>query len=123
LPDQTLLEAAAKGQLATKEQVAKQAERMHADPRAKAKLREFLLTWARANHGLDLSKDPKTFPGFDAAAISDLKTSLELFLDDILTSDKADFRQLVLSDDVYLNGRLAKFYGADLPADAGFTKL
>ena len=61
-----LLEAAAKGQLTTKEQVAKQAERMHADPQAKAKLREFLLTWARANHGLDLSKDPKTFPGFDA---------------------------------------------------------
>ncbi len=52
-----------------------------------------------------------------------MRTSLELFLDDIISSDSADFRQLLLSDDVFLNGRLAKFYGADLPPDAGFRKM
>ena len=36
LPDQTLLEAAASGQLATRDQVARQAERMVNDPRARA---------------------------------------------------------------------------------------
>jgi hypothetical protein len=35
----------------------------------------------------------------------------------------SDFRQLLLADGVYLNGRLAKFYGVDLPADAGFQKV
>ena len=38
MPDQELLRAAASGQLSTKEQIAKQAERMLADPRAKAKI-------------------------------------------------------------------------------------
>src|SRR6202035_4866877 len=35
----------------------------------------------------------------------------------------SDFRQLLLSDDLFLNGRLAKFYGVDLPPEAGFTKV
>ena len=35
----------------------------------------------------------------------------------------ADFRQLLLADYLYLNGRLAKFYGVDLPADAPFQKV
>ena len=62
----------------------KQAERMLPDPRAKAKLREFLLTWLQVDQPHDLTKDPKKFPGFDAATIADLRTSLELFLDDIV---------------------------------------
>ena len=122
LPDQELLDAAAAGRLGTREQVAKQAERMLADPRAQTKLREFLLTWLKVDQPPDVSKDPKRFPGFDAAVVSDLRTSLELALDDAVRGE-ADFRQLLLADDVYLNGRLAKFYGADRPADAPFAKV
>ena len=116
LPDDELLDAAAAGQARRRaSRSPQQAERMLADPRAKAKLREFLLTWLKVDHAPDLAKDPKRFPGFDAAVASDLRTSLELFLDDVVWSDASDFRQLLLADDVYLNGRLAKFYGADLP--------
>src|SRR5262249_34299274 len=98
LPDQELLDAAAAGKL-SKEEVARQAERMLADPRAKAKLRDFLLTWLKADHATDLAKEAKKFPGFDAAVISDLRASLELFLDDVVWSEKADFRQLLLSEE------------------------
>src|SRR5262249_20297830 len=108
IPDPELQAAASAGKLATREQVAKQAERMLADPRAKAKLREFLLTWLRADQVQDLAKDAKRFPGFDAAVIGDLRTSLELFLDDVVWSEKSDFRQLLLSDEIFLNGKLAK---------------
>src|SRR5262249_3746628 len=100
-----------------------QAERMLVDPRAKAKLREFLLTWLRADQVQDLAKDAKRFPGFDAAVIGDLRTSLELFLDDVVWSEKSDFRQLLLSDEIFLNGKLAKFYDAKLPGNADFTKV
>ncbi len=55
--------------------------------------------------------------------ISDLRTSLELSLDDLLNSDSADFRQFLLGDAVYLNGRLAKLYGAKLPEKAPFEKV
>ena len=38
---------------------------MLADPRAKAKLHEFLLTWRKADQPRDLTKDTAKFPGFD----------------------------------------------------------
>jgi hypothetical protein len=46
-----------------------------------------------------------------------------LFLEDVLWSDASDFRQLLLADYLYLNGRLARLYGGDLPADAPFQKV
>src|SRR4051794_27067866 len=45
----------------------------------------------------DLSKDPGRFPGFDRAVASDLRTSLELFLEDVLWGSASDFRQLLLA--------------------------
>lgn len=123
LPDRDLLAAAGAGQLSSREQVVRQAERMLSDPRSRIKLRDFLLTWLKADQPHDLARDPKKFPGFDAAVISDLRTSLELFLDDVVWSDDSDFRQLFLSDRVLLNARLAKFYGASGPAGNGFEKV
>jgi cytochrome c553 len=122
-PDQELQKAAAAGLLKTREQLVKQAERMLADPRARAKFRDFLLTWLKVELVPDVAKDPKRFPGFDAAIVTDLRTSIELFLDDVIWSEASDFRQLLLADELYLNGRLAKYYGANLPADAGFQKV
>ncbi len=128
LPDQALLDAAAKGELKTREQVAQHAQRLLADPRTRSKLREFLLTWLKVEHVPDVSKDSERYPEFNAVLANDLRTSLELFLEDIIKSDSADFRQFLLADGIYLNGRLAKFYGAmkddaELPADAPFQKI
>jgi hypothetical protein len=122
IPDQPLLDAAREGRLETKQQVAEYAEKMLQDPRAKAKLRSFLLTWLKVEAGIDLSKDPEKYPEFDAASIADLRTSLELFLDDVMWSEASDYRQLLLADEVYLNKRLAEFYGAETSAD-GFAKV
>ena len=123
IPDAELLKAAAANQLSTPEQVRRQAERMLATPAGRAKLHNLLLSWLKADAAFDLAKDPDRFPGFDPAVAADLRTSLELFLDDVAWSEKSDFRQLLKSDDVFLNGRLAGFYDADLPADAGFRKV
>jgi cytochrome c553 len=123
LPDPALLEAAAAGRLATRDEVAREAERMVADVRTRAKLRDFFLQWLRVEQVPDLSKDPKRYPGFDDAVASDLRTSLDLFLEDVVWGDSPDFRRLLLADYVYLNGRLAKYYGIDLSPDAPFTKV
>jgi len=125
LPDAALLQAAAQGELKTPEQIAAQAERMIGDLRAHSKLRTFLIQWLRVDHARarDLSKDPETFPEFDKAIASDLRTSLEMFLDDVLWSEDADFHRLLQDDSIYMNGRLAAFYGASLPADAPFQKV
>ncbi len=123
LPDAELLKAAASGRLKTRADVAREAERMLADPRARAKLRGFFLSWLQLDQLADVPRDRKLFPDFDAAVVSQLRISLELFLDDVLWSEGSDFRQLLLADHLFLNGRLAKLYGADLPADAPFQKV
>jgi mono/diheme cytochrome c family protein len=123
LPDRDLLTEAAASRLSSREQVTKQAERLLADVRGRAKLREFLLTWLRADSGHELVKDAKLFPGFDGAVVSDLRTSLELFLDDVVWSEASEFRQLLLSDEVFLDSRLAKLYGVPPPPDGTFQKI
>jgi hypothetical protein len=120
-PDKELLDAAAAGRLAKREQVAAQAERMLADPRARAKAREFFLQWLKVDQVPDLGRE--RFPGFDTAVAGDLRTALELFVEDAVWSGDSDFRRLLLSDELFLNGRLAKFYGVSLPADAPFQKV
>lgn len=122
-PDAELLKAAAEGKLKTKDEVRKQAERMLADPRAEGKLRGFLLHWLRLDQDRDLAKNEKLFPGFDAATVADLRTSLELFLDEVVNSKESDFRRLLKADEVYFNSRLAKVYGVNLPENAPFQKV
>jgi hypothetical protein len=46
-----------------------------------------------------------------------------LLLDEVIWSDSSDFRQLFLADQVPLNGRLAAFYGAELPPEADFQSV
>jgi mono/diheme cytochrome c family protein len=123
LPDQALLDAAASGKLETRADVVREVERLLTDRRTRTKLGGFFLQWLKVDQVADLPKDPKHFPGFDPSAVSDLRTSLELFVDDVVWSKGSDYRQLLLSNDLYLNGRLAKWYGADLPADAPFRKV
>lgn len=123
LPDAELWKAASEGRLKTPEQIRPQAERMLNDQRAKAKLNSFLNEWLNLSHAHAIDKDPKRFPGFDAKVANDLRNSLDLSLNDVLSSPNADFRQLLLSDEIYLNGRLAKVYGAKLPEDAPFQKV
>jgi hypothetical protein len=123
VPDQELLTAAMMGALSTKEQVVRQAERLAQDPRAWAKLRDFLMQWLRVEQVPDMAKDPKAYPNFSEAVAADLRTSLELSLESIAWSEKSDYRELLLSDQVFLNGRLAKLYGGGLPANAPFQPV
>jgi cytochrome c553 len=123
LPDAELRQAAADGKLTTRTQVAAQAQRMLDDSRARTKINDFFLSWLKVEQAGDLTKDGKRFPGFDQAVASDLRTSLELFLDETIWSQAADFRQLLLASHVYLNGRLAPFYEASLSAGAPFEKI
>jgi Protein of unknown function (DUF1592)/Protein of unknown function (DUF1588)/PA14 domain/Protein of unknown function (DUF1595)/Cytochrome C oxidase, cbb3-type, subunit III len=120
VPDKELLDVAIAGKLTSRDEVVKQANRMMADSRARAKFREFLFNWLKIDPAPDLAKDAKRYPGFHPAIATDLRTSLELFLDDVVWSDASDFRQLFLADDVYLNNRLAAFYGLGPPPTSIF---
>jgi hypothetical protein len=123
VPDATLLKAAAAGQLKTKAQVRQHAQRMMKDPRAKAKLRDFLHDWLHVEEGAEIAKDQKEYPGFDQAVVMDLRTSLDLFTESIVWSEKSDYRQLLLGDTILMNQRLAKFYGQQVAPGDGFQPV
>jgi mono/diheme cytochrome c family protein len=112
LPDEALWQAAAKGELGSEEQVRSHARRMVENPRTKAKVREFFHQWLGVDRFHELAKSPEAFPEFDEPLISDLRTSLDLFLEEVVWSDTSDFRRLLLDESLYLNSDLATFYGA-----------
>ena len=129
IPDQPLWEAAAKNQLATPEQVKKQAARMVNDRRTRAKVRDFLFAWLRVDLGPEISKDQTRYSEFSPEIAADLRASLEIFLDHTLWGDgtdnrvSGDFRRLFTDDEVPINGRLALLYGVILPSDAAFRRV
>jgi Protein of unknown function (DUF1592)/Protein of unknown function (DUF1588)/PA14 domain/Protein of unknown function (DUF1595)/Cytochrome C oxidase, cbb3-type, subunit III len=123
LPDPALLDVAREGRLRTEDQVAEQARRLMADPRAKAKLAGFFEHWLKLDVESDLRKESEMFPGFDAALVADLRRSLELFVEKVVWSEGSDYRELMQADYLLLNERLAKFYGVAMPDGGGFQKV
>ncbi len=123
LPDDDLLRAADAGALGTREQVAAQARRMLADPRARAKVRAFLHHWLETGRAADATKDAAAFPGFGDAVLADMRTSLDLFLDHVVWSGTSDYRELLGADYLFVNDRLAKFLGLPPPSGTGFARV
>ena len=123
LPDRDLTKLAAQGKLATADQVSQQARLMLADPRARAKMQYFLHHWLQMSHAENFDKDDKLFPGFTPEIVADLRESLNLFLDDVVWSPTSDYRRLLLEDDLFVNKRLATFYGVNTNATEDFVKV
>lgn len=122
-PDAALMEAATKGQLATEDQIRQQAWRLAGDGRARSRMLEFLRSWMNLERIQDIDKNTEAFPDYTDRLTADLKISLELFLEQVVDSESGDFRQLLLSDTIFMNGRMAQFYGAGLAVDADFQEV
>ena len=114
IPDETLLQKAASGELQETSVQREQIERMLRDDRAKVKLRAFIHHWLGTRHAVGFSKSKEQYPDFDQQTIADLQTSLDLFIDDVLKNPNPDFRLFLNADYLYLNERLARIYGYDL---------
>jgi hypothetical protein len=123
LPDAVLLDAAKAGKLSDSGQIREQAQRMAADPRAKAKLNSFFQRWLKLDGDADLQKDPAEFPGFDAAVVADLRRSLEIFVEQLVWSEKSDYRELIQADYLLFNERLANYYKIPWPGGGGFQPV
>ena len=123
LPDRELTKLAAEGSLHSREQIDAQARRMLNAANARSKMQYFLQQWLQMNRAEDLSKDGKLYPGFTPEIIADLRTSLNLFLDDVVWSSSSDYRRLLLEDDLFVNNRLAAFYGISTNVNDDFAKI
>lgn len=121
-PDRKLMDAAAAGKLHTPEQVQTEIRRMVADQRARLKVRDFFEHWLAMDEAEQISKDAQVFPGFEEATIADARESLLRFTAHVVWSDASDFRELLRANYLFLNPRLAKFYGGEAKGP-GFSKV
>lgn len=118
LPDEKLYQAAASGMLSDRKQIESQVQRMLQDDRARVKLQGFFHQWLNVEHFHDLSKVDEMYPEYDAELLSDLRTSLDLFIEHAVHNDASDYRTLLTSTHYPLNQRLARYYDvAETPED------
>jgi hypothetical protein len=110
MPDQALTDAAAGGMLATKEGVQAQAERMLADPRARASVANFHRQFLRFDLMSGLTKDATMFPTFGPSTVSSMQASAEKFVDDVFFNG-GSFAALLTDDHAWVNDDLAALYG------------
>jgi len=122
LPSRYLNDQLRKGHFKQPDKFRQAAWDMLHDSRGRHKIHGFFDHWLELERAHDISKDHDTFPDFSPAVMADLRTSLDLFLDDAVWENNSDFRNLLMADSIFLNPRLAKIYGAAGEQKGGFKK-
>ena len=109
-PDDELLILAERGVLREPGMLEQQVQRMMADPRADAFIKNFVGQWLYLRNLDDFYPDPAAFPEFDENLRTALQRETELFIDDQIRSD-ASLLDLLSADYTFVNERLARHYG------------
>ncbi len=119
VPDDTLLQAAGRGELATDAQVLAQATRMLADDRALRVLWSFPRQWLGLDQILldeDTARTAEVDPLWTTQTQASAFTETQLFVQNILTQG-GTFRDLLTSPRAWVDGEMARVYGLPAPQD------
>jgi hypothetical protein len=122
LPDDELIELAAKNQLRKPGQLEKQLTRMLADPRAQALTTNFAGQWLYLRNLEYQRPDVYLFPEFDTRLRRAMKRETELFFSSVLRENRSvlDF---IRTDYTFVNERLAAHYGIEGVRGTAFRKV
>ena len=110
IPDDELLDLAARGDLRAPAVLEQQVRRMLADDRAVALVHNFGGQWLRLRNLRMVAPSSRLFPEFDYSLRDAMWRETELFLDSQLREDRSVL-DLLRSDYTFLNERLARHYG------------
>jgi hypothetical protein len=111
MPDDTLFAAADGDRLVTAEQVAAQATRMLADPKAHPAVDQFFNEWLGVGDIASASKDPATYPTYSVAVRDAMQSETLAFVDWLMWTSDAKVDTLLTAPVSFLNASLASFYG------------
>lgn len=117
-PDDALLDAAAGGQLATREQVAQKAREMLADPRARVAIASFFDQWAGTRRLAITTKDASLFPLYSTEVRDALAEELPAFVDYVVWGADHTLTTLLTAPLAFVTPALAPVYGIAAPAGA-----
>jgi hypothetical protein len=117
VPDEILSAAADNGELATKDQILAQAQRMilvreKTAPLVAAYHREYLDMNNEDSHWWKVSHDVSKYPQYSDAAVPALQAELDRFFED-LAFNGGSFKDLFLSNVAFVNATTAAIYGLD----------
>jgi hypothetical protein len=110
IPDEALIDAAAKGQLKTPAGLEQQVRRMLADPRASALVSNFAGQWLHVRNLRNIVPNHDEFPDFDDTLREAFRRETELFFESIIREDR-NVLDLLTANHTFVNERLAKHYG------------
>jgi mono/diheme cytochrome c family protein len=110
IPDEELVEAAAKGRLKDPAVLGGQVRRMVADPRAERFVKNFAGQWLYLRNLPSTAPISFNFPDFDEALRASMQRETELFFDSIIREDRGAL-ELLTGGYTFLNERLARHYG------------
>jgi hypothetical protein len=120
MPDEALFAAAAEGRLRTADDAEREAIRMLDDPRAEAGVSEVFDALFDVSMVAGINRDQELFPDFSPEIARDLGTSLGMTLDSAFWTG-GTFADLFTKNEMFVNGRLATFYGLDVAPGETFT--
>jgi hypothetical protein len=110
IPDDELLDVAARGALSRPATVERQLRRMLADPKAQALVDNFLGQWLQLRNLKSKQPNSHEFPDFDDNLRQALHVETELFFGSIVREDRSVL-DLMNADYTFVNERLARHYG------------
>ena len=110
IPDETLLDLAAKGALHRPEVVQQQVRRMLADPKSQALVDNFAGQWLHIRNVQTHQPSPETLFHFDDNLRKALEQEMNLFFGSIVRENRP-ITDLLDANYTFLNERLARHYG------------
>ena len=116
-PDAELREAAASGELSTRDGVATQARRLVGLPRTTGVVARFHQDWLDLHQLRDMLKDTARFPLWDDALVDDMFTETDLFTTEVVWMGEATFDALLFSPTTWVTPSLADIYGLSADTD------
>jgi hypothetical protein len=119
LPDETLTDVAAAGQLQTPEQLTAQALRMLQDPKARRFATEFFGQWF-GFYRFDQYRgvDPQRYPEFTESLRKDMYEESIAFFEYLVRKDRPP-NEILFADYTFVNQTLAEHYGLDSASLSG----
>jgi len=123
MPDDALLAAAEAGQLSTADQIAVQARRMLADPKARQAVANFHQQWLKLDKIDRLEKDATVFPSFQPELRPLLRAETATFIDFVIWDDRGDLQTLLSASYSFRNSALSQFYGEPGPSGDTFQRV
>lgn len=124
IPDRNLLEAAEKGWIKSEQGLRDQCWRIMNTYRGTVRIQESLRSWLNLERLENVNKDQEQFAGFTPELVADMRSSLELLLQEVARTEDGAFKKLLTEREIWMNDRLAKFYGVTAAANASqFQKV